>query len=94
MIHLPPHAVIILQDEAPEKMERKPGTLILSPDELDAKPLKPNTGVVKFACAEFEKFLGDKVTFRFQYGDIVNIEGVEYVYLRDFNSSIFYVESN
>ena len=94
MIHLPPHAVIILQDEAPEKVERKVGALILSPDELDAKPMKPNTGVVKFSCEEFEKYIGDKVTFRFQYGDIVTIEDVEYVYLRDFNSSIFYVESN
>lgn len=66
----------------------------MSIEDVDAKPMKPNTGVIKFACPEFEKYIGDKVTFRFSYGDIINIEGVEYVYLRDFNSSIFYVESN
>lgn len=92
MMILPKDAFMVLQDEAPTQTEFK-SSLILSMAEIDKKPDKPNTGIIKYAGENFKQFIGWKVKFRDNYADPAEIDmyGESLLYFRDFESSIYYV---
>lgn len=89
MVILPEGAFTVIQDAAPEKIERK--TIIMTLDDVDAKPEKPNTGTICYTAKELNKYQGCKVVFRENFCEEIDINGTEHLYFRDFNSSIYYV---
>jgi len=93
MIILPKEAFMVLQDEAIVKEKTAISSLILSMDEIDKKPEKPNTGTIVFTGDNVTKYQLCKVKFRANYADTeeMKINGESYLYFRDFESSIFYV---
>jgi hypothetical protein len=90
MMILPEGAFTVAQDEA-VVVEKKVGGIILDIEEHNTKPKKPNTGVIFFTAPELKKYQGCKVVFRENFGEDITIGAAEYLYFRDFNSSIYYV---
>lgn len=90
MIKLPTGAFTVIQDEA-VVVERKATSIILSMEDLDVKPKKPNSGTIAYTSEELNKYQGCKVVFRDNFGEDIVIKGTEMIYFRDFESSIFYV---
>lgn len=84
---------MVLQDEPIIKEKTAVSSLILSMDEIDKKPEKPNTGIIVFTGSNVTKYQLHKVKFRANYADPEEIEisGKSYLYFRDFESSIYYV---
>ena len=93
MMVLPPGAFMLLQDEAEIKQEQVRPSLILSMEEIDKKPEKPNTGTIVFTGEGVHEYQLCKAKVRVSWADPepIIIEGQEYLYFRDFNSSIYYV---
>jgi hypothetical protein len=96
MIRLPKGAFMLLQDEAEIKEKTAISSLILSMDEIDKKPEKPNTGKIIFTSQELNEFHGCKAVVRLNYADPdpIVIDGISYLFFRDFESSIYYVNTN
>lgn len=90
MIVLPKGAFTVIQDEAVIVKDDKP-KIILSIEEVNEAPKKPNTGIIVYTSEELNKYQGCKVVFRENFCEEVNINGVEMLYFRDFESSIYYV---
>lgn len=89
MIILPPNAFMVLQDEAIVE-EVKPSLIYImeKPKELLEKP---NTGEIVYTAEELNKYQGCKVVFRTNFADKIMIGAQEFLFFRDFNSSIYYV---
>ena len=79
MIVLPIGAFIVKQDEAKKSLIER----------TDSK--KPNTGIIVFTSVELNKYQLATVVFRENYGEKIIIDEQEYLFFRDFNSSIFYI---
>lgn len=96
MMILPKDAFMVLQDEPVIKEKTAISSLILSMEEIDKKPEKPNTGVIKYAGENFKQFIGWKVKFRENYADPAEIDmyGESLLYFRDFELSIYYVKKD
>lgn len=90
MMVLPKGAFTVIQDEAPKTVEKKT-TIIMSLEEVDAKPQKPNTGTICYTATELNRYQGCKVVFRENFCEEILINGVDHLYFRDFESSIYYV---
>lgn len=91
--HLPPGAFMLLQDEPEQTEQTERPSLILSMQEIDKKPERPNTGTIVFTGEGVHEFQLCKAKVRLNYADPdpIEIDGKEYLYFRDFNSSIYYV---
>jgi co-chaperonin GroES (HSP10) len=85
MIYLPKNAVTILPD-APEEKVTASGIIMAGQEDPE-----PTEGVIMFTCEELKEFQGDKVKFRPEFAEEIEIKGQRLVFLRDFNSSIYYV---
>ena len=81
---LPEGAFIVLADKA---QETTASGLILTADVQE----EPDTGVVCFVSPDLEEHISKKVRFRKNFGEELEIEGIKYLYFRDFNSSIYYI---
>lgn len=92
MIVLPPGAFMLLQDEAKIKEQTERPSLILSMEEIDKKPERPNSGIITFTGEGVHEYQGcfARVRLNFADPDPVNIDGIDYLYFRDFNSSVQY----
>lgn len=83
-IYLPEGAVIVQRHT---ETENKTGLI------LTLEKSKPNTGTVIATCKSLQKFQGAEVVFREAFIEEIDIEGIKNaVYLRDFNSSIWYAK--
>lgn len=93
MIKLPPGAFMLLQDEAEKQVEQERPSLILSMGEIDKKPERPNTGTIVYTGEGVHEFqlCKAKVRLNFADPDPITIDGKNYLYFRDFNSSVYYV---
>lgn len=87
---LPKGAFMVLQDLAVVKETDSRPSLILSMEEIDSKPKKPNTGSIVFVGEGVEEYLYHKVRFREQFSEVIEVDGIEYLFFRDYNSSIYY----
>lgn len=89
MMILPPNAFMVLQDDPiPEEETESLIYLLKDPAKKDEKP---NTGRIIFTAPELEQYQLEKVVFRINFADQIMIDGKEFLYFRDFNSSIYYV---
>lgn len=52
-----------------------------------------NIGEIIFTAPDVEHYKGMIVVFRENFCETIIVEEVEYLYFRDFNSSIYYAES-
>ena len=93
MMILPKDAFMVLQDAVVVKEKTAIPSIIISMEEIDKKPEKPNTGVIVFTGENVTKYQLCKVKFRANYADPeeIEVDGKSYLYFRDFESSIFYV---
>ena len=79
-IELPKHSVIIERDIPATK------SLIIGVEDK-----KPNTGIIVYAGEVHTDLKGCKVVFRESFTESITIDNREFLYLRDLESSMFYV---
>lgn len=80
-IQLPNKAFAIIQDEP---ALQKTGLII------DIKTKEPDTGVVVLAGPDLQDKLDARVKVRLSHGEKLTIRGVEVLYFRDYESSIYF----
>jgi hypothetical protein len=85
MIILPKNAIIVERDFTKEN----PLKLV-----LDYTPIKPNSGTILFTHESLNHLQLSKVIFRENFIEEIQIEGKTLVYIRDFDSSIYYVTTD
>lgn len=81
---LPKGAFTIIKD-APIK-QTKAGIFLGDTEAMN----KIDTGTISLTSPELSEFQGSKVRFREQFGEPLEIDGIEHVYFRDYDSAIFY----
>ena len=85
MIVLPKNSVIIQRDTP---VESKSGIII------DTKPTKPNTGTIVFTHETLNHLQLGKTKFRESFIEEIDVEGKVMVFVRDFDSAIYYVTTD
>lgn len=85
MIILPKNSVIIQRDTP---VESKSGIII------DTKPTKPNTGTIVFTHETLNHLQLGKAKFRESFIEEIDVEGKVMVFVRDFDSAIYYVTTD
>ena len=85
MIILPKNSVIIQRDTP---VESKSGIII------DTKPTKPNTGTIVFTHEALNHLQLGKAKFRESFIEEIDVEGKTMVFVRDFDSAIYYVTTD
>lgn len=84
MIVLPKGAFTVLADKPIAVTD---GGIIL--DEQSQEPV--NTGKICYTHVDLNKYQGCKVVFRINHAEEIKIKGIDHLYFRDFDSSIFYL---
>lgn len=80
-IILPKNSIIIERDVP---AVNKTGLIV------EMNPPKPNTGVIIYTCKELKDLILNKITFRENFIEEVNVEGRMMVFMRDFDQSTYY----
>lgn len=85
MIILPKNSVIIQRDKP---VESSSGII------LNTKPTKPNTGTIIFTHESLNHLQLGKAVFRESFIEEIDVEGKQMVFVRDFDSAIYYVTTD
>lgn len=86
MIILPKGAVIVKQRV--EKYQNTEGIILKDVKSLDKVF---NDGKILFTAKELNHLQGKKVVFRENFSEPININGNEFLYFRDLESSMYYI---